>query len=775
MHHWLVWAWCIGMHPTWLAAGGVSPVPATAEGPTGAQIYRQTCAACHGDAGEGTDDDYPQALVGDKSVGELTRFIDKEMPKDSPEDCVGPDAARVAAYIHEAFYSKAAQIRNKPPTIELSRLTVRQYRHAVADLVGGLGSPGQWDEKRGLRGEYFKSRRFRGGDRVLERLDGEVQFDFGTSSPDPGKFDDREFSIRWEGSVLVPDSGEYEFIVRTQHAARLWINDVTTPLIDAWVKSGDDVEYRASLFLLSGRVYPVRLEFSKAKQGVDDSKTNKAKPAPVAASIGLLWKPPHLAVQTIPRRYLTPNRFPTTLVVATPFPPDDRSVGYERGTSISKAWDQATTEAAVEVARYVAAHVAQLADVGDNASDRQQRLRDYCRRFAERAFRRPLDDEQQRALIDRRFDGAVDLETAVKQAVLLVLKSPRFLYCELGDRNVDGYDVATRLSLGLWDSLPDRPLLDAAQAGQLATREQVARQAERMLTDLRSRAKLREFFLQWLKVQPAPDLIKDPRQFPGFDAALSADLRTSLELFLEDVLWGESGDFRELLLADYLYVNGPLAKMYGVDLPPEAEFQKVVVDPGQRAGVLSHPYVAATFAYTGASSPIHRGVFIARSVLGRSLRPPPQAVVPLPPDLHADLTTRQRVTLQTSAKSCQQCHGLVNPLGFPLEHFDAIGRYRKEEKGHAIDATGSYQTRSDQTAKLDGARDLAKFLAASEETHTTLVEQLFQYLVKQPIYAFGPQTPSELRQSWAKDGFNVRRLMVEIMATSALAPRGAKP
>src|SRR5207253_6159756 len=120
-------------------------------------------------------------------------------------------------------------------------------------------------------------------------------------------------------------------------------------------------------------------------------------------------------------------------------------------------------------------------------------------RFAERAFRRPLTDEQKRLYVDHPFDAGRDLETAVKRVVLFVLKSPRFLYREAGGGQ-DAYDVASRLSFGLWDALPDQELLQAAAAGELATHEQVTRQAERMVTDLRTRAKVREFFLQWLKV-----------------------------------------------------------------------------------------------------------------------------------------------------------------------------------------------------------------------------------------------------------------------------------
>jgi hypothetical protein len=180
----------------------------------------------------------------------------------------------------------------------------------------------------------------------------------------------------------------------------------------------------------------------------------------------------------------------------------------------------------------------------------------------------------------------------------------------------------------------------------------------------------------------------------------------------------------------------------------------------------------ASFAYTASSSPIHRGVFLSRSVLGRVLRPPPEAVAPLAADLHPGLTTRQRVELQTKGEACQSCHAMINPLGFTLEHYDAIGRYRVGENGRPINATGSYETRAGEHVAVDGARELAAFLVASEETHTAFVQQLFHYLVKQPIRAFGRQELPELRRSFAAGAYNIRKLMVEIMASSALAPRG---
>ncbi|HND54652.1 MAG TPA: PA14 domain-containing protein, partial [Pirellulaceae bacterium] len=428
---------------------------------SGEQIFRELCAKCHGAKGEGTAEHHPRQLMGDKSTVELADVIAKTMPEDDPSKCVGDDAKRVAEYMQSAFYSPEAQARLNPPRIELSRLTVRQYRHAVADVVNSFRSPLTWSSERGLRGEYYKTRRYRGDERVLEQVDSVVKFDFGEESPVKDKIDPVEFALRWQGSVFAPETGEYEFVIRTENGARLWVNDVDKPLIDAWVKSGKDVtERRETIWLLGGRVYPIKLEMFKSKEAKEKR-----------ASVALLWKQPHRAVELIPSQYLAPVKNPESLVIETPFPPDDRSIGYERGTAISKAWDQATTDAAIEAAAYIGSHLRELSGSREGDANRAEALKKFCAKFAERAFRRPLTDEQRAIVVDRQFsataapvtpaapantdapagtgaaaapDAAVDLDLAVKRSVLLVLMSPRFLYRELIGPNLDSYDVASR-------------------------------------------------------------------------------------------------------------------------------------------------------------------------------------------------------------------------------------------------------------------------------------------------------------------------------------------
>ncbi|MEI8071274.1 MAG: DUF1592 domain-containing protein [Planctomycetota bacterium] len=749
----------------------------------GLNVYRNHCQRCHGENGGGTKV-FAKPLIGDRSISHLAALIDETMPEDDPSLVTGLAAQQVAEYIHGAFYSAIAQDRNRPARLELSRLTVRQYQNTVADIVGSFGrrDPGI-PAGRGLRGEYFRGRDFNTLSRVLEQIDPQVSFDFRSEGPDPERFEPNRFAIRWTGSIVPPETGTYEFIVRTEHAVKLFVNTASyaSPLVDAWVQSGDSREHRGFIFLLGGRLYPLRLDFSKANQGIDNTRHEHL----TQASIELLWKPPQGVLEIVPQQCLSPVESPPTFVVQTPFPPDDRSIGYDRGSSVSSEWFAATTAAGTETADGVVKQIEHLAHVKRDAANRAEGLQNFAATFAARAFRRPLSDDLRQLVVDRHFATAPDIDTALFRSLLAVLGSPRFLFCEPDSRQnrstsaesalkISAFETASRLSFGLWDSIPDEPLWQAAEQNQLATPEQVAGQAERMVNDRRTRTKVRDFLMAWLRVDHNPEILKDKSLFVTFSPQIAADMRRSLELFLDDIVWGPGSDFRRLFSDDEVYLNGRLASLYDVALPADAPFQRIRLDDGKRAGLLSHPYMMSVLSYAGSTSPIHRGVFLARSVLGNVLRPPQEAVSPLAPELHPDLTTRQRVALQTSAVACQTCHTLINPLGFALEEFDGIGRYRRtEQKGgleKPIEPSGSYQPRAGGIATFSGARELAASLANSRDAQEAFVQSLFHALAKQPVRAWGPETLESLRQSFASHDYNIRHLLVAIMTVAATPP-----
>lgn len=723
----------------------------------GKQLYATQCASCHGDQGQGVSDAYKERLIGDWSVAELTEFVTRRMPEGEANQCVGSDARAVSEWMFEAFYSPAARARNHPPRVELARLTADQYRNTIADAIREFTGANGPDEQRGLVAEYYNSRNFDPNKKVITRTDPNVDYQFGENSPGD-KIGKEEFSAQWIGGLIAPDSGDYEFTVNTDNGIKLWINDSQTAAIDGWVSQGAGTQHRVTVRLIGGRMYYLKVHFFKFKE-----KT---------AQVQLKWKRPNHVEQIIPQRFLSPKVGGDYLIVKTDFPPEDLSYGYTRATSISRAWHAATTNAAIEVSERIADNLKQLAKYRSDRNDSDSKLRKFVEKFAELVLRRKLTNEQKAFFIERPFKDAPDPVAAVRRVVLLVLKSPSFLYREIQPGH-DDFDVAARMSYTLWDSIPDRQLRDVAARKALNNPHQLRFQAERMIRDPRTRVKLRQFLHHWLRMDHVTDPSKDEKLFPGYNQVLLSDLRNSLDMSLDDIVWSEQSDFRKLLLDDHTWMNERLAKFYGAKLQNGAgnssgDFTRTSYQPKQRAGVLSHPFLMTGFAYHDSTSPIHRGVFMARNLLGRMLRPPPDAVSPLPPDVHADMTTRQRIDLQTAPDICNTCHRMINPLGFTLENFDAVGRLRKQEKNKPIDTRGMYRSRTDETVEFNGARELAQFLAKSPEVHQAFVKQLFHHSVQQPILAFGTQTPERLTQQFAKDDFNIQKLLVAIATRAAV-------
>jgi hypothetical protein len=589
----------------------------------------------------------------------------------------------------------------------------------------------------------------------LERVDATVAFHFGADSPDKEKMEAEQFENQWEGSVVAEETGVYEFSIKTENGAKLFINDEDTPLIDAWVSAGPQVrEERKSIYLVGGRAYHLVLEHFKFKEK--------------SSSIELWWKPPHGISEIIPARALRTDRPKELTIVSTSFPADDRSVGYERGSTISKDWDRATTEAAISVAEHVELKLEELAGTKSGDPQRGEKLRRFAEEFVATAFRRPLTDAQKKLYVEAQFVSAKTPELAVKRVVLFTLKSPHFLYPGLqANERADGYDVASRLALALWDSIPDKKLLQAARDGKLRTREEVKAEAVRMIADPRTRAKLQGFFHHWLDLEHAENTSKDPKAFPGFNQDVLADLRESLLLFIDDVVWSEKSDYRDLLKADYLLLNDRLAKFYGTGDPGDG-FQKVAFDPKQRAGVVTHPYLLASMAYSKQTSPIHRGVFLTRNIVGMSLKAPPMAVSFDESHFNPKLTMREKITELTRNNACMSCHGVINPLGFSLENFDAIGRWRTKDNNKPVNPVSVFATEEGKKVKLTGPRDIVNYVADNPSGHRAFIRHLFQHTVKQQIPAYGARVLDDLQKSFVANGCNIQKLLGEIALVAAM-------
>ncbi len=727
----------------------------------GEVVYREDCLRCHGPMGQGVAGKSDEPLLGEKSVAFLAKYIAREMPEDDPGTLSQAEALASAQYIHDAFYSAEARARNNPPRLELAHLTERQYRESVTDLLSSFRRGNSTTESGGLAAVY---RGLKDGDstntdkneaKFLERVDPVISFDFGTKAPAAGSRAE-QFKINWSGSLLVPDTGEYDFRVTTPNGVRVYVNapangSEKNALIDLWVSSAMLRSGQGQVFLLGGRSYPLQVEFFKYKD-----KT---------ASIKLEWRPPGGAWSVIPAENLSPKFSASVDVVSVPLPPDDASMGYERGVSVSREWTEAVAKGGLQAAALLAPHLHEYAGTTATAPNRAEKLKAFTWRFAQLAYRRPLTVEQ-KADLTKIFVPVVAPEIAAKRAILHVLSSPHFLYPATGPQ--DDYAVAARLALALWDSLPDEALLQSAAKGALKTPEQVRTQAQRMQKDPRAKAKLRDFLHHWLHVEEGAEIAKDQAAYPGFDPGVVMDLRTSLDLFVEGVVWSEASDYRQLLLSDTILMNERLAKFYGQKLPEGHGFRPVKMDAAQRAGVLTHPYLLATFSYTKSTSPIHRGVFLSRNILGRMLKPPPMAIAFMDDKFDPSFTMREKVTELTAKPACQSCHITINPLGFSFERFDAVGRIRETDNAKPVNTVSPYIAADGTELTLTGARDVAVHAAESPAGQTGFVRNLFQTMVKQPTTAYSPELLSQLTERFRRDHCHVRNLAIEVAVVAAL-------
>ena len=726
----------------------------------GKPIYANMCAECHGAMGDGNADGDADPLVGDLSVDEIADIIAGTMPEGDPEACVGDDAKAVASYIHHSFYSPDAQTKRNPPKIRLARLTGQQLRQSVADLYTHFGDDVWTTESRGIDGSYFTGQGA-GDDRLrIKRIDDGVNFDFGRNGPGE-EIDPQVYHIQWNGSLLVPETGRYEIIVRSTCSFKMQFGRLGGLLFDNHVQSEGKEEFRKSFQLTGGRVYPIKLDLQQRQR--------KTEQPPVR--ISLSWVMPSGMEEIIPKQQLLPESFPSSFSVQSNLPPDDRSYGFERGIAIDRAWDQSITDVAIEFAEITVEDLFPAYQKRHRQqNDLQTNLRDFLAEFLGIAFRRSIDDEIRSNYIDQALEIHGDDAAAVVQYVVLkALKSPRFLYPLIDDDQPHSRRAANRLALVLFDSLPsDQSLIDRIEEQDQLTKEQLAEAAWKMVDDYRAQAKIRSFLYHWLDLEDLGEITKDNELFPGFDPQLTSDLKKSLDAFLDEVVQSESSDFRQLLQADWGFTNDRIAQFYGDRWKPaeaddsDQDFRKSVSDPDLHVGILTHPLLMSHFAYHKTSSPIHRGVFLSRYVLGRVIRPPDAAFTPLDPTLHPDLSTRQRVQLQTGDRNCQVCHQKINSLGFALEQFDAVGRFRTAENGQPVDSNGSYQPREGQAVQFEGARQLGDYLAASTDCHRAFVEAAFEHFVKQPIAAFGVSASDDLTESFRESGYNIQQLIVQI-------------
>jgi hypothetical protein len=387
----------------------------------------------------------------------------------------------------------------------------------------------------------------------------------------------------------------------------------------------------------------------------------------------------------------------------------------------------------------------------------------FIQTFGRDAFRRPLSENEAATYAKLAAKGR-NLEEVAQLVVEAMLQSPHFLFhLEPGL-----YGVASRLSYFLWDTMPDDELLRAAARGELASTEGIETQVRRMLADERAKVALDVFLAQWLRFDRLRSAIRDRRVFPEFTGELVTAMTEETTRLFRSLVWG-NGNFLDMFTAEYTYLAPELARIY--DLPaPKEPWTKVPWEPASgRAGVLGQGLFLALTSKPSGTSPTERGIFVREHFLCQSVPPPPPGLnASLPPVTdEKPLSTRERLNNEhLTQQACAGCHSLVDPIGFGLENYDAIGRRRDKERivihptfdetktrrktkptEYEVAIDGSGEVRGIAGSAFRTARELGAILAKEPACQRCVVKQLFRYAVGRPE---GPADGSVIESAYQR-------------------------
>jgi len=399
--------------------------------------------------------------------------------------------------------------------------------------------------------------------------------------------------------------------------------------------------------------------------------------------------------------------------------------------------------------------------------------------LAVRAFRRPVDAEDVDSLMpyfDNGLEAGGTFDAGVEQMVAAVLVSPEFLYRAIttpadapdqGTFPLDDLELASRLSFFLWSQGPDEALLGRAAAGELSQPEVLEAEALRMLSDDRALNLVRNFALKWLNLDNLTEVEPDPDLFPVFNDRLRDDMATEIEAFVASILL-EDRSVVDLLDADHTFLNDRLARHYGIDGVLGPQFRRVQLDDVERWGLLGKGATLLRTSYGDRTSPVLRGAWVMDKLMGTPPTPPP-------PDVETDLsnpegapptTLRARLEQHRANPSCNQCHGVIDPIGLAMENFDAIGRWR--DRDESADAPIDASTVLPNGHPVDGPSQLrSELLDGTDLFARALSEKLLMFALGRELEYFDmPQVRSIVREA-AEADYRLAAIVTGIVKSGA--------
>ncbi|MCO6457795.1 MAG: DUF1592 domain-containing protein [Pirellulaceae bacterium] len=413
---------------------------------------------------------------------------------------------------------------------------------------------------------------------------------------------------------------------------------------------------------------------------------------------------------------------------------------------------------------------------------RREAARRNLRQFASRAFRRPVTDEEMERLFQLiRFtlDQGGSEQDAMRVALQAILASPHFLFRVERDpaaddpdgiRELDDWELATRLSYFLWSSMPDAELFRLAGEGSLRQPDVLRAQARRMLADPKSRALTENFAGQWLQLRSLGDIAPDPRQFPAFDDRLREAMLRETQMFFESIV-RDDRSVLDFLTADYSYVNQQLAEHYGLEGIEGPEFRRVAL-PERRRGVLTQASVLLLTSNPTRTSPVKRGKWILDNILGEPPPPPPDGVEPLDENAETLGSLRQRMEQHRSNEACAVCHRKMDTLGFGLENFDVIGAWRERDGRFEIDPAGTLPG----GREFRDAGELMQILAEEkrEQFCRCLAEKMLTYGLGRGLQAYDRCAVNAIVKQLSGNDYRFSALITAIVTSDPFTLREAR-
>jgi uncharacterized protein DUF1592/uncharacterized protein DUF1588/uncharacterized protein DUF1585/uncharacterized protein DUF1587/uncharacterized protein DUF1595/cytochrome c len=393
--------------------------------------------------------------------------------------------------------------------------------------------------------------------------------------------------------------------------------------------------------------------------------------------------------------------------------------------------------------------------------------------LARRAFRRPVADADLNPLLAfyERGRRELDFDYGVQSAIEAMLVSPDFLFRVERDPKtaapgavyrLNDFELASRLSFFLWSSVPDDELLNLAEQGKLKNPLALAKQTRRMLDDPRSQAFVNNFGGQWLHLRNLETVTPDPDIFPNFDEGLRQAFRRETELFFESILREDRSVF-DLLDANYTFLNQRLAEHYGLRGVYGSQFRRVAMSDPNRSGLLGQGSILIVTSYPNRTSVVQRGKWILENLLGAPPPPPPPDIPDLKPRGKDGrlLSMREQMDAHRANPICASCHARMDPIGFALENYDAVGRWRANDAGAVIDASGKLP----DGTKFNGPAELRKILLTGhrDEFATTVTEKLLTYALGRGLEAYDAPAVRAIMREAARDDYRLPALINAII------------